>query len=87
MNEWGIFVVVATVVGFIITVSTPITKLTKSITELNCNITSLDEKFEEIAKRTTANDEKVWKKIDTHEQRITENEKKLAVMSAEKRKE
>ncbi len=87
MSEWGIFGVIVAIVGFIITVSTPISKLTKSITELNCNIRSLYEKFEDITKRTTESQEKIWKKIDYHEQRITNNEKELAVISANKRKE
>lgn len=64
---WEIVVGLIALVGFGISVSTPIIKLNTSITKLNCSIESLNENMELIEKRITRHGEQ----IDTLEHRIT----------------
>ena len=64
---WEIVVGLIALVGFGISVSTPIIKLNTSITKLNCSIDSLNENMATNEKRIT----KQGEQIDTLEHRVT----------------
>lgn len=65
--SWEIVVGLIALVGFGITVSTPIIRLNTSITKLICAIDTLNEKMSTSEKRLDAH----GRELDNHEHRIT----------------
>ena len=55
MTEWGVFLVLVAVVGFLGAVIPPITKLTKAITELTVVVNILKNDMEALKKRSDEN--------------------------------
>ena len=64
---WEIVVGIIALVGFGISVSTPIIKLNTSITKLNCSVDNLNENLENSNRRLDAH----GKQLDNFEHRIT----------------
>ena len=64
---WEIVVGIIALVGFGISVTTPIVKLNTSITKLNCSIDNLNQNMATSNKRLDAHS----KELDRHEHRIT----------------
>lgn len=87
---WEIFLGIVALVGFLITVFTPISKLTRTITELNINMKNLGAAMEVLTTKNTESHRRIWehneeqdKKIDDHEHRITKIETKMTIIHPE----
>ncbi len=80
MTEWQVFVVIGVVVGFIVTVTTPIIKLTKAITILSENIKTLDERFSQSEAAQEKSKGYIWERLNEHSVQISENSKEIAVL-------
>ena len=87
---WEIFLGIVAVVGFMITVFTPLVKLTKAITELNVNMQNLGGAMEALTNKNTESHRRIWEhneeqdsKLENHEQRITKIETKMDIMHPE----
>ncbi len=76
---WEIVVGLIALVGFGISVTTPIVKLNTSITKLNCSIDALNQNMARNEERISCH----GRELDDHEHRITV----LEVFHDEKRKE
>ena len=63
---WEIVVGLSVLVGFFITMMTPIVKLNTSITKLNCSIDELNRRMASSDKQTVENTHR----LDNHEKRI-----------------
>lgn len=48
MNEWGVFLVIVALIGFVVSVSTPIIKLNTKITTLIVTLENLGNSFNEV---------------------------------------
>lgn len=64
---WEVFLGIVAIVGFGVTIATPIIKLNTSITKLNCSIDQLNEGMASSDKRITSH----GKQIDALEKRVT----------------
>lgn len=73
--SWEIVLGIIALVGFGISVTTPIIKLNTSITKLNCSIDSLNENMARNEERITYH----GRLLDEFEHRITVLESKIAV--------
>ena len=74
---WEIVVGVITLFGFIVSIVTPILKLTKVMTQLTISVENLREVVDQMGAQNTESHKRIWEhnedqdeKINNHEQRI-----------------
>ena len=87
---WEIFLGIVALVGFIISVATPLMKLSKTMTELNINMQNLNQAMNVLTANNTESHRRIWQhneeqdeKIENHEKRITKIETKMDIMHPE----
>lgn len=78
---WEIIIGIITLFGFLVSVVTPIAKLTKIMTELTDSVQSLKEAINEIGTKNTESHRRIWEHnteqdqtLENHEKRITKLE-------------
>ena len=78
---WEIFLGIVALIGFLITVMTPLLKLNKVMTELNCSVDGLKQLIADINSKNSETHKRIWEHnvkqdgmIDNHERRITKIE-------------
>lgn len=84
MNEWSVVMVVIALVGFILTVMTPILKATKAIVALTTEIKYLIAQVAELKndnlnfkKEASEKHGKIHKRIDEHDEKLADHEKRI----------
>lgn len=84
---WEIFLGIVAIIGFIVTVTTPLMKLSKTMTELNINMQNLNQAMDTLTVNNTESHRRIWshndeqdEKIENHEKRITKIETKMDIM-------
>ena len=87
---WEIFLGIVALVGFVITLATPLMKLSKTMTELNVNMQNLNKAMNVLTTNNTESHRRIWahneeqdEKIENHEKRITKIETKMDIMHPE----
>ena len=87
---WEIFLGIVALVGFVITLATPLMKLSKTMTELNINMQNLNKAMNVLTTNNTESHRRIWQhneeqdeKIENHEKRITKIETKMDIMHPE----
>lgn len=87
---WEIFLGIVAIVSFLITLFTPLLKLTKAIAELNINMKNLGGAMTSLTTSNTESHKRIWEhneeqdeKIENHELRITTIETKMEIMHPE----
>ena len=85
---WEIFLGIVALVGFLITVISPLMKLSKTMTELNVNMQNLNQAMNTLTSNNTESHRRIWEhneeqdsKIENHEKRITKIETKMDIMN------
>lgn len=68
--SWEIFLGIAALISFLIMIINPMTKLTKTMTELNVNMKNLNDAFELLTKKNDETHDKILQKLEEHESRI-----------------
>ena len=88
---WEIFLGIVALVGFVITLATPLMKLSKTMTELNVNMQNLNKAMNVLTANNTESHRRIWQhneeqdeKIENHEKRITKIETKMDIMHPER---
>lgn len=78
---WEIVVGIITLFGFLVSVVTPLTKLTKIMTELTISVEGLKEAIKQMGDKNTESHRRIWehnteqdKLLENHEKRITKIE-------------
>lgn len=78
---WEIVVGIITLFGFLVSVVTPLTKLTKIMTELTISVESLKEAIKQMGDKNTESHRRIWEHnteqdelLENHEKRITKIE-------------
>lgn len=84
MTEWGVFLVIVAVVGFVITISGPIAKATKAITALTVELKFFREEIAQIKRdnkefqnSASVKHERIHTRIDEHDEKINDHEKRI----------
>ena len=87
---WEIFLGIVALVGFCVTIATPLMKLSKTMTELNVNMQNLNKAMNVLTANNTESHRRIWQhneeqdeKIENHEKRITKIETKMDIMHPE----
>ena len=85
---WEIFLGIVALVGFLVTVISPLMKLSKTMTELNVNMQNLNQAMNTLTSNNTESHRRIWEhneeqdsKIENHEKRITKIETKMDIMN------
>ena len=87
---WEIFLGIVAIIGFIVTVTTPLMKLSKTMTELNVNMQNLNQAMNTLTANNTESHRRIWihndeqdEKLENHEKRITKIETKMDIIHPE----
>lgn len=78
---WEIVVGIIALFGFLVSVITPLTKLTKIMTELTISVEGLKEAIKQMGDKNTESHKRIWEHnteqdelLENHEKRITKIE-------------
>lgn len=87
---WEIFLGIVALVGFCVTIATPLMKLSKTMTELNVNMQNLNQAMNTLTANNTESHRRIWahndeqdEKLENHEKRITKIETKMDIIHPE----
>ena len=87
---WEIFLGIVALVGFCVTIATPLMKLSKTMTELNVNMQNLNQAMNILTANNTESHIRIWahneeqdEKLENHEKRITKIETKMDIIHPE----
>lgn len=87
---WEIFLGIVALVGFCVTIATPLMKLSKTMTELNVNMQNLNQAMNTLTANNTESHRKIWahndeqdERLENHEKRITKIETKMDIIHPE----
>lgn len=87
---WEIFLGIVALVGFCVTIATPLMKLSKIMTELNVNMQNLNQAMNTLTANNTESHRRIWahneeqdEKLENHEKRITKIETKMDIIHPE----
>lgn len=78
--EWEIFGAIVSIFGFAVAVATPVLKLNKSINVLTVHVENFERLLADVKEDNKTEHDEFKRKLDNHEERITENEKDIAVL-------
>lgn len=70
MTEWGVVLVIVTIVGLVVTVARPIVSLNATIVRLATLIEGLADRLETLTLKNDQTHDKLCGRIDNHETRI-----------------
>lgn len=82
MTEWGVVGVIVSLIGFAAAIVTPIIKLNTNITRLTVTLENISCDQTELQKNNTQAHERIWKKIDDDNIRISDHEKRIIKIEA-----
>ena len=74
---WEVTLGIITLFGFIVSIVTPILKLTKVMTELMMSVNGLKDTFNQMNKRTDAEFKSIWEHNDEQDELLKEHEKRI----------
>lgn len=87
---WEIFLGIVVLVGFCVTIATPLMKLSKTMTKLNINMQNLNQAMNTLTANNTESHRRIWahneeqdEKLENHEKRITKIETKMDIIHPE----
>lgn len=87
---WEIFLGIVALIGFCVTIATPLMKLSKTMTELNVNMQNLNQAMNTLTANNTESHRRIWahndeqdEKLENHEKRITKIETKMDIIHPE----
>lgn len=87
---WEIFLGIVALVGFCVTIATPLMKLSKTMTELNVNMQNLNQAMNTLTANNTESHRRIWahndeqdERLENHEKRITKIETKMDIIHPE----
>lgn len=80
MTEWGVFLVITAVAGFLAGVITPITKLTQSITKLTVVLDQVTKDVETLKKQSGDSHGKLWAHSDEQDARLNDHETRIQLL-------
>lgn len=87
---WEIFLGIVALIGFCVTIATPLMKLSKTMTELNINMQNLNQAMNTLTANNTESHRRIWahndeqdEKLENHEKRITKIETKMDIIHPE----
>lgn len=80
MTEWGVFLVIGSVVSFLACVISPITKLTQSITKLSVVVDQLTKDMETSKQQSEKSHEELWEHVHGNDAKLADHEMRIRIM-------
>lgn len=74
---WEIFTGITVLIGFLISIIGPFTKLTKTMTELTISVQALKEVVEELGVKNNEAHKRIWGHNDEQDERLDDHEKRI----------
>ena len=84
--EWEIFTVIIAIVGAAITVTTPVLKLTSTITKLNETCESLQAKFSKFEDNNKESHRRIWEHNTKQDEKLNDHEIRIHTLEEEGKK-
>lgn len=83
MNEWGVVLVIISLIGLVTAIVTPLLKLNTAITKLNVTLSNLNDLVYENKNNQTTHEKESNEKFENHEHRLTEHTVKIKNLERE----
>lgn len=80
MSEWGVFIALGIILSFLIAMITPIIKLNTVIVKLTESMDTLKSALSDLTTNNSKSHDKLWKRIDEHDDQIGDHEARIQVM-------
>lgn len=80
MTEWGVVLVIVTLVGLFSGILAPIIKLNTAIVKLIDSVNALDKSLSALIESNTKTHKRIWDKLDEHDDNFKEIEIRLALI-------
>ena len=80
MSEWTVVVVIIALVGLVVSVATPIVKLTSSITKLTTLMDEFGKDLSGLTERNTESHQRLWSKNTEQDKRLANHEQRIAIV-------
>lgn len=77
MTEWGVFAVIAALVGFTVAIVTPIIKLNTNITRLTVTIENILREQESAKSANGKSHDRIWKELEEHGGQLYDHETRI----------
>ncbi len=77
MNEWGVVLALAVLVGLFVSVGKPIVSLISSITKLNLSVDTLNVNLENLGRENAKEHQKLWEKNILQDEILREHGQRL----------
>ena len=85
MTEWGVVLVIVTLLGFVTGIITPLIKLNTAIVKLIDSVEALDKSLGDVVESNTRTHKRIWDRLDEHSDKLSEHETKLTVIMEKER--
>lgn len=90
MTEWGVFLIIVALIGFCVTVTTPIIKLNTIITKLVSTVDTLTKTVEKVSRdlddltnRNAGTHERIFKQLEDLKFVLQEYDKRILILEKE----
>lgn len=75
--SWEIVLGIITLFGFVVSIVTPILKLTKVMTELIMSVDGLKNMFNQMSTRNEEKFKRIWEQINEQDDKLNDHEKRI----------
>ena len=82
MNEWNVYEVIVSLVGFSVAVITPLIKLNSTIAKLSQVVNDFVDSVNKSDARNIEAHERIWKQINVTQNAVTEHDKRISIIEA-----
>lgn len=80
MTEWGVVLVLVTLLGFITGIITPLIKLNTAIVRLTDAVETLHKDMESMSESNSKTHGRIFELLDEHDNKLDDHEKQLIVI-------
>ncbi|MGN0695022.1 MAG: hypothetical protein ACI4LK_08980 [Lentihominibacter sp.] len=84
MTEWGVFLVISALLGFMAAVIKPIIKLNTTMVRLIDSVNSLDESLESLTASNSNTHKRLWDELEDHDNKLNSHETRLQIIENER---
>lgn len=80
MSEWEVVGVIIVLAGFVISVVTPLLKLTSTITRLTNIVETCEKELSELTATNQKSHARIYERIESESHRIDDHEKRIIIL-------
>lgn len=83
LNEWGVFLVISSVLVFCIAWATPLAKLIKVLDTLTVEVKALNNEMRELKEKNSESHNNLWDRLNKHHDKLSEHDKDIGILKTE----